>query len=563
MTEPESGLRLGPYELLCELGQGGMASVWVARQHAATLDEERLVAVKVMLPELVADQTFRSMFLREGAIAASIHHPHVVEVYEVAETSGLLFMAMEWVEGDSLRTLIREARQRRAIPPEMAVRIIADAAAGLHAAHEVCSEDGMLRGVVHCDVSPHNILIGPKGQAKLVDFGVARAVLDRERTTGPALQARQCRGSTAEVEWGCSDAGQAVQGKYGYMSPEQGAGAPLDRRSDVFSLGVVLFELTTGKRLFQGVNPAETLGLVLSAAIPRPSSLVPDYPEGLERIVLRALERDASARFQTAAEMREALERHLLESCIVVSHAGVGQLVERVIGTRIERRRRSIRSALERLGAKPVVLRVYSPASGELGTSSQESITGPTPSTPTDTALATDLGRSEPLISPALVQRSRVWQVAGAVLLGGAALTAFYTRREPSSQADRTARNASAQSAAQNVIPVLPDTAQPVRKLLGSSPGTSTGAGSGQPSRMGAPKVQTRAPTGTPRAQPSAGKGRSPAQKGPTRKGSSAKRASASGQPGAVRPKSASRPKSVPAPRQAPTRAKAPGSIRR
>jgi len=232
-------------------------------------------------------------------------------------------MAMEWVEGDSLRTVIREAQKRRAIPPEMAVRIIADTAAGLHAAHELRRWDGELRGIVHCDVSPHNVLIGLDGEARLVDFGVARAM------------------SFSHLEDGGS-----MRGKFGYMSPEQAQGKPIDRRSDVFSLGIVLFELATGERLFKGRDRQHTLELVVSGKIPRPSEVNPRLPRALEPILLKALARDIRDRYQTAEELRQALERWLVDERILVSRAGVAQLVKRVLGTTIEQRREAIREAL-------------------------------------------------------------------------------------------------------------------------------------------------------------------------------------------------------------------------
>jgi serine/threonine protein kinase len=322
-AEPKSGSTLGHYELLTRLGRGGMASVWVARERAPVSGKQRLVAVKAMLPELARHSDFRAMFLEEGQIVRSIDHPNVVKVHEVSEDKGILYMAMEWVEGDSLRTVIKEAKRRRAIPAEMAVKIIADTAAGLHAAHELRGWDGELRNIVHCDVSPHNILVGLDGMAKLVDFGVANAtahsVIDSE---------------------------DKIKGKFGYMSPEQASAGQVDRRSDVFALGIVLFELTTGERLFRGDNPAHTLELVRSGKIPAPKEIYPQYPDGLAVVVKRALARNVNERFQTAAEFRDALEHYLRDERIMVSHAGVGQLVKRVLGSRIEQQRQALREAL-------------------------------------------------------------------------------------------------------------------------------------------------------------------------------------------------------------------------
>jgi serine/threonine-protein kinase len=300
-----------------------MASVWVAREKAPVSGKQRLVAVKAMLPELARHSDFRAMFLGEGQIVRSIDHPNVVKVHEVSEDRGILYMAMEWVEGDSLRTLIKEAKRRRAIPAEMAVKIIADTAAGLHAAHELRGWDGELRNIVHCDVSPHNILVGLDGQAKLVDFGVANA--------------------TAHTEL---EGGDRIKGKFGYMSPEQASAGKIDRRSDVFALGIVLYELTTGERLFRGENAAHTLELVKSGRIPPPQDVYAKYPEGLALIVKRALARNVNERFQTAAEFRDALEHYLKDERIMVSPAGVGQLVKRVLGPRIEQQRQALREAL-------------------------------------------------------------------------------------------------------------------------------------------------------------------------------------------------------------------------
>ncbi len=319
----KSGSKLGRYELLVRLGRGGMASVWVARERAPMSGQQRLVAVKAMLPELAKHSEFRAMFLEEGQIVRSIDHAHVVKVHEVAEDRGILYMAMEWVEGDSLSVVIKEARQRRAIPAEMAVKIIADAAAGLHAAHELRGWDGQLRHVVHCDVSPHNILVGLDGRAKVVDFGVANAAVHSDVS-----------------------AQQKIKGKFGYMSPEQARAEDLDRRSDVFALGIVLFELLTGERLFRGENAAHSLELVKSGPIPDAAELNPRLSPRVANVVGRSLERSIERRFQTAREMSEALERALVEDRVVVSYASLGQLVRRVVGARIEAQRQALRDAL-------------------------------------------------------------------------------------------------------------------------------------------------------------------------------------------------------------------------
>ncbi len=321
------GSRLGNFELLTEIGRGGMASVWVARDHARA---GALVAVKAMLPQLARNPDFRGMFLDEGRLARSIEHDNVVKVYDVAEDQGVLFMAMEWIDGDSLRAVVREA-QGRPLAGDIAARVVANVAAGLHAAHELRGIDGSLRQLVHCDVSPHNVLISTTGTVKLVDFGVANAA-----------------GHLSEADTG------RVRGKFGYMSPEQTLGEKLDRRSDVFSLAIVLFELSAGQRLFQGRTARETIELVQRGQVPRPSALVAGYPAALEAVLLRGLERDRERRFQTAAEFATALHEFLRLSGTVVPNAAIAGLLRRVLRERLDGRRAAIRRAVAVLdGAEP------------------------------------------------------------------------------------------------------------------------------------------------------------------------------------------------------------------
>lgn len=330
MSELKPGVFLGHYELLVRIGRGGMASVWVARERSVLSGNQRLVAVKAMLPELATHSEFRSMFLSEVQIIKSAQHDNVVRVFEVSEHQNILYMAMEWVEGDSLRNIIRASRPMGALPPEIAVCIAADAASGLHAAHELRDWDGQLRGVVHCDVSPHNILVGLDGKAKLVDFGIAGA-LEGLRSTSDQ---------------------EAIQGKVSYMSPEQVLGGPIDRRADVFALGIVLYEMSVGEQLFRGRNAAHTLELVKRGTIPRPSLLKADYPRKLEPIVLKALNRDPNQRFQTAEEFEYELSTYLTEEHAVVSHPVVARLLMQLLGSHIETRRNVITSIAASIDAR-------------------------------------------------------------------------------------------------------------------------------------------------------------------------------------------------------------------
>jgi hypothetical protein len=369
-VELRSGSRLGRYELLVELGTGGMASVWIARERGDLGD--RLVALKAMLPELARKSDFRTMFLEEGQVVRSIEHPNVVRVYEVGEDRGVLFMAMDWVRGDSLRRVMVDAQRRRPIPPEMAVRIIADTAAGLHAAHELRGWDGELRNLVHCDVSPHNILVGVDGRARLVDFGVANGTLhgDPEK----------------------SDRG--VVGKFAYMSPEQANGESIDRRSDVFALGIVLYELTTGERLYRGELPAHTLRLAQTARIPNPTRVMPEYPERLASIVLKALDPARDKRFQTSDELRLALEHFLVEERMLIAHAAVGKLVHKVLKPRLERQDDQLREAL--IAADGMVqgglVPTAQPGGARASDPSSHPLNGVEPSAPTPSARRAPVG---------------------------------------------------------------------------------------------------------------------------------------------------------------------------
>ncbi len=304
--EPRAGLRLGRYELVKRIAAGGMAEVWVARQ-TGEFGFSRVCAVKVIRPEYADSASFRSMFLDEARLAAKIHHPHVVEVFDLGEQGPVLYLAMELVKGCTLSTLLR--RQERAggapLTPGMIARIISDMAAGLHAAHELEGDDGAKLGLVHRDISPQNILISVDGVAKIADFGIAKAL-----------------GRLADE----TDGGQ-IKGKYSYLSPEQAARRPLDRRTDVFSTGIVLWEALVGRRLFRGEDAIDTLTRVRSAPIPDPREIVPALPAELATVTMKALERDPALRYQTAVELSDALDAAAQTTGIAVSTRQLGAAI--------------------------------------------------------------------------------------------------------------------------------------------------------------------------------------------------------------------------------------------
>lgn len=282
----EPGDRVGRFEIVADIAQGGMASVHVARLTSIG-GFGKLVALKVLLPHLRADRAFVNMLLDEARIAASIHHPNVVQVLDVAEADGSPYVAMELLRGHSLRGLHRTARKGgETLPLGVLLGILARAAEGLHAAHEAMDDGGAPLGVVHRDVSPENIHVGYDGQVKVVDFGIAAAA-----------------GRLTETTHG------EVKGKVQYLAPEQLSKArPPDRRVDVWALGVVAQELLTDRRLFAGEDMSTTMWNVLNLEVPSLAETLPELPESAVRIIGAALERDVDRRPGTCAEVMNALD---------------------------------------------------------------------------------------------------------------------------------------------------------------------------------------------------------------------------------------------------------------
>ena len=317
------GTRLGRHELLVPIAVGGMARVWAARlhgQHGFT----KLVAIKTILPHLASDPEFERMLIDEARIASGARHPNVVEVYELGEERDVVYIAMEWVYGDSLSQIVRSGGTTATpLDARIAGRIVADAAAGLHAAHNLTDDDGRPLEVVHRDVSPHNLLVSLDGNVKVTDFGVAKAI-----------------GAVHEA----TSAGQ-LKGKIAYMAPEQAAGGGVDRRSDVFSLGCVLYEATTGKRPFRGEGEHHVIQELIKGSFAAPSRVVRGYPYDLERIVLRAMAAQPLHRYQTMDQMRLALEEWLAKGGAVVTQSNVAQAVRERIGAEVEKRREKVRVA--------------------------------------------------------------------------------------------------------------------------------------------------------------------------------------------------------------------------
>ena len=289
LTAPE---RIGRYELCFELASGGMASVYLARIHGAS-GFEKLVALKRIHRHLAKDPGYVDMFLDEARIASRITHPNVCSVFDFGEADGEYYIAMEYLVGESLsRLCARVARDkqqcRSPLFPLRMAGIIADACEGLHAAHELKDANGDLLHVVHRDVSPRNLFVTYDGAAQVVDFGIASA---RQRVHHTATG--------------------KLKGTFAYMAPEQLTADPIDRRVDIWALGVTLWEMLAVKRLFKGDTTANTVFSVMYDEIKSPSSDRSQVPKELGQIVLKALQRDPAKRYQTAREMGRELRKFL------------------------------------------------------------------------------------------------------------------------------------------------------------------------------------------------------------------------------------------------------------
>jgi serine/threonine-protein kinase len=305
------GIPFGRYQLLKKIASGGMGQVLLAKKGQD--DFEKLVVLKRILPHLVEDEEFFTMFRDEAKITMRLDHPNIARINEFGVEAGVHYIEMEYVAGEDVRRIEkRAAAAGKGIPIGVIIRIIADAAAGLDFAHKAKDAKGVPLGLVHRDVSPQNILVGFDGSVKLIDFGVAKAAGRAQHTATGILK-----------------------GKFPYMSPEQAEGTDLDCRSDVFALGIVLWEQLTGRRLFKGENDLATQRLVRACQVPAPSSVEPSVPPGLDPIALKALSKEPKDRYQDAAELRNALEDFALQNAIPTSSSNLAAFMQELYAERI------------------------------------------------------------------------------------------------------------------------------------------------------------------------------------------------------------------------------------
>lgn len=336
---------LGRYELITRIGHGGMAEVQLALQRGPA-GFEKLVVIKLIHENLASQKDFVDMLLDEARVAALVKHPNVVDIYDLGEVDGRYFIAMEYLEGEPLLAVLRAGRDGQRLDPLSTARLVADTAEGLEAAHELRSLSGEPLELVHHDISLGNIVVLYNGRAKLVDFGVAKA------TQSAATRSK-------------------LQGKFSYMAPEKLHGAVGDRRSDLWSLGCVLWEALTIKRLFRGTNETETMQQVLEDKILAPSAVNGDVPRDFDPIVLRALERDPARRYPTAKAMAADLEEVLRKLGYAAKNDAIAAYMQATFQTHIAARKKLLQEVSSKGRASADVLEAAfdhnaMPGAGEL-----------------------------------------------------------------------------------------------------------------------------------------------------------------------------------------------------
>lgn len=431
------------YVPLVKIASGGMATVFVGALRGP-LGFSQLVAIKRPHEHLLEDPSFRRSLLDEARLAARIRHAHVVDVRDVEVVGDSVQLVMDYVEGASLGQLIAAAgRAGRRLPPGVVSRIVLDACAGLSAVHDLTDDGGAPLGLVHRDVSPHNILVGLDGLARITDFGIAMAEHAAHTPTTTGL----------------------LKGKLGYMAPEYIRGGRPDRRADLFALGVVAWEALAGRRLFKGANEGDTFDRVLREEAPPVGREAPDTGGALDEIVARALSKDPDERLGTAEELGAALEDAAGRAGLLATHGEVAREVRAAVGELLEQRRREVRERQAALDAAP-----------------------PQAAPPPADAPQSSRGGARRLVLPVLVI---------SIALGGLVFWRFAGSAPPPSEAGVTADAAVPTLTATPSAPTL--AAEPVPSVLSASPSPSSRPPEAKPSARTTPTSRT---SSEPRVKP-------------------------------------------------------------
>ncbi len=345
--------RYGRFEVLGRIGRGGMAEILLARERSLVGGTRHLV-IKRILPEIADDEEMLRMFLDEARVVMGLSHPNLCQIYDVGEHAGTWYIAMEWVNGSTLHHLIRRAVSENRVDPAVMARVIGRCAEALHHAHTARDGEGRPTGLVHRDVSPHNIMVAYDGRVKLLDFGIAKSSASTHRT----------------------EAG-VVKGKVCYMAPEQWLSDPLDGRTDVFALGACLVEALTGDVVFRRDTQMEVMRAILNGGTPSLAALNPKAPKALAAIAERALAKRPQDRFQTALEMSDAIERFLATLAEPCGASQVAAYARRLLPAEVELGPVIERAVHAKLPAAPLYLPPVPP--GLLGAPRASAASGPLP----------------------------------------------------------------------------------------------------------------------------------------------------------------------------------------
>jgi eukaryotic-like serine/threonine-protein kinase len=407
--------KFGPYLCFDQIGKGGMAEIFLAREK--TEFASRLCVVKEIIPAYSSHARFSEMLVREAKLAARLDHANIIKVFDLGRADGELYIAMEYLEGFDLGDLLRRCTKAKvAMPFEFALGIVTSVLRALDYAHRRTDDAGQPLGIVHCDVSPSNVLVSFEGEVKLCDFGIARA----NKLVG--------------VESKGSDASQALQGKAGYMSPEQARSEPIDARSDVFAAGILLWELVSGRRLYRQDVPSTLLEQARAAVIPPPPPRGFPHEGQLHAIVLRALAKERDGRYGSAAAMLREVEEYMAANNLAASALKLGSWLDTSFGSEIVTRRRMRQRAAEALEkGPPVIITPLADKEEAVAAAPARSATLPSDSSPTSIDAATvDVVPSRPDLKgeakPAPARTPRTWVVFLLVILGLALVYAFTAR---------------------------------------------------------------------------------------------------------------------------------------